>query len=87
VLASSGHIAGIINPPGGKGAFWTGVDGANTPSPEAWRESAERHEGSWWLDWEAWLADHSGRRQKPPSLGSDMHLALVDAPGTYVLER
>jgi len=87
VLASSGHIAGIINPPGGKGVYWTGTPGANVPTAEAWRESAERHEGSWWEDWGKWLADHSGRKQKPPPMGSEEHPALADAPGTYVLEK
>jgi polyhydroxyalkanoate synthase len=87
VLASSGHIAGIINPPGGKGVFWTGKHGANAPTPEAWLESAEKHEGSWWTDWTTWLTEHSGRKQKPPSLGSATYPKLADAPGTYVLER
>jgi polyhydroxyalkanoate synthase len=87
VLASSGHIAGIINPPGGKGSFWTGQEGGNAPTPEAWRETADRHDGSWWVDWGAWLAEHSGRKQKPPTLGSEAYPALVDAPGTYVLEK
>ena len=68
VLASSGHIAGIINPPGGKGSYWTNDD--HTDTPARWRESAHRHEGSWWTDWAAWLATRSGPKRKPPSLGS-----------------
>jgi polyhydroxyalkanoate synthase len=95
VLASSGHIAGIINPPGGKGTYWTGREdeqttearGANAATPAAWRENAERHDGSWWDDWGVWLAQHSGRKQKPPSLGSEAHPPLIAAPGTYVLEK
>ena len=87
VLASSGHIAGIINPPGGKGTFWANPPGAASESPAAWRESAERHEGSWWSDWSAWLAARSGRRAKPPGLGSNAHPPLADAPGTYVMEK
>jgi hypothetical protein len=46
VLASSGHIAGIIDPPGGKGSYWTNDDVAVTPA--RLRGSAQRHEGSWW---------------------------------------
>ena len=84
VLASSGHIAGIINPPGGKGSYWTNDDQTDTPA--RWRESAYRHEGSWWTDWAAWLATRSGPKRKPPSLGSRLHPPLQDAPGSYVLE-
>ena len=46
VLASSGHIAGIINAPGGKGSYWTNDDVAVTSA--RLRGSAHRHEGSWW---------------------------------------
>ncbi len=85
VLASSGHIAGIINPPGGKGAFWTNEKQAATPAQ--WRSEATRHEGSWWTDWAAWLAPRSGERVKPPTIGNAQHRPLADAPGTYVLEK
>ncbi len=86
VLTSSGHIAGIINPPGGKGSYW--VNDANGPaeSPEQWRESSTRHDGSWWEDWARWLSEHAGRHVKPAAIGSDAHPALDDAPGRYVME-
>jgi polyhydroxyalkanoate synthase len=85
VLASSGHIAGIINPPGGKGAYWT--NDAEVGTPAQWRETAERHDGSWWADWAAWLAERSGAKAEVPSLGSNAHPPLADAPGSYVLEK
>jgi polyhydroxyalkanoate synthase len=85
VLASSGHIAGIINPPGGKGSYWTNDNQVDTPA--RWREAAHRHEGSWWTDWAAWLAARSGPQGEPPSLGSNIHPVLQDAPGSYVLEK
>src|SRR5919112_1335313 len=88
VRASSGHIAGIINPPGGKGTYWTRETGdAAARSPEQWLQSASRHEGSWWPDWTAWLSARSGRKSAPPSMGSAKYPPLLDAPGTYVLER
>jgi len=88
VRASSGHIAGIINPPGGKGAYWTGETGGATASgPEQWLQSATRHEGSWWPDWTAWLSTRSGRKSAPPPMGSLKHPPLHDAPGAYVLEK
>jgi len=86
VLASSGHIAGIINPPGGKGSYW--VNDSNQPAgtPEQWRESSTRYDGSWWTDWAGWLAARAGPEGTPPRIGSDAHPALDDAPGRYVLE-
>ncbi|MBX6372917.1 MAG: class I poly(R)-hydroxyalkanoic acid synthase [Acetobacteraceae bacterium] len=87
VLASSGHIAGIINPPGGKGAYWTNEADPPPATAEAWRRGATRHDGSWWTDWTAWLAARSGRRGKPPAMGSAAHPPIAEAPGTYVLER
>jgi polyhydroxyalkanoate synthase subunit PhaC len=88
IRASSGHIAGIINPPGGKGTYWTReIKDADASSPEQWLQSATKHEGSWWPDWSAWLAARSGKKGKPPSMGSKKHPPLQDAPGTYVLER
>jgi polyhydroxyalkanoate synthase len=85
VLASSGHIAGIINPPGGKGAYWTNDDIFD--EAETWRKGATRHEGSWWGDWFAWLAARSGARVPPPPMGGAAFPPLCDAPGTYVMER
>jgi polyhydroxyalkanoate synthase len=85
VLASSGHIAGIINPPGGKGIYW--VNEARADTPEAWRAGAKRHDGSWWQDWSAWLAARGGERIAPPSMGSETHPPMDNAPGQYVLEK
>jgi polyhydroxyalkanoate synthase len=86
ILASSGHIAGIINPPGGKGTYWTNKNG-QSDTPERWRAAAQRHDGSWWTDWFAWLAAHSSEKVEPPSMGSEAYPPLQDAPGSYVLEK
>jgi polyhydroxyalkanoate synthase len=86
VLASSGHIAGMINPPGGKGTYWV-AEGQGAGSPEAWRKAAERADGSWWTDWSRWLTGHAGEMVAPPSMGSAKHPPLLDAPGSYVLEK
>ena len=87
VLASSGHIAGIINPPGGKGSYLTSEVDGSAETPELWRETAVQHDGSWWMDWFGWLAARSGEMVAPPSLGSVAHPAQDDAPGLYVLEK
>jgi polyhydroxyalkanoate synthase len=85
ILASSGHIAGIINPPGGKGTYWTNDSGAATA--EEWRAGAKKQDGSWWTDWFAWLAERSGERTAPPPIGGEAYPPLQDAPGSYVLEK
>ena len=87
VLASSGHIAGVINPPGGKGAYWTTGPGQTAESAEEWRKLATKHDGSWWADWSGWLARHAGEKVAPPPMGSAAHPPLDDAPGRYVLEK
>ena len=87
VLASSGHIAGIVNPPGGKGAYWVTEPGVRAADPQQWLKSATRRDGTWWTDWAAWLSERSGRKVDPPPLGGAAHPPLGDAPGSYVLEK
>jgi polyhydroxyalkanoate synthase len=87
ILASSGHIAGIINPPGGKGTYWVNEGNGPAATPGQWRDSSTAHDGSWWTDWSRWLAERAGPKVKPPALGSDAHPVLGDAPGLYVLEK
>jgi polyhydroxyalkanoate synthase subunit PhaC len=89
-LGASGHIAGIISPPQKKKAVWWGTapGTANPPDPDAWLAAAPRHEGSWWPDWTAWLAQRSPAQiRSPEAPGSEHYPSLGDAPGTYVLER
>jgi polyhydroxyalkanoate synthase len=85
VLSSSGHIAGIVNPPSPKSSYWTNDELG--PDAERWLEGATSHKGSWWEDWSAWIEERAGARRPPPSLGSERHPPIADAPGSYVLER
>lgn len=89
VLAGSGHIAGVVNPPGsGKYQYWT-----NTGSPRTlaeFRDGAQEHPGSWWPDWIEWLREQDpatvaakGKR-KPGGRGDRV---IEDAPGHYVAAR
>jgi polyhydroxyalkanoate synthase len=87
IRASSGHIAGIINPPGGRGTYWVAVEDSPSLSPQAWLEAATRHDGSWWTDWSSWLAARSGQKGETPTIGSSRYTPLQDAPGSYVLEK
>ena len=86
VLGASGHIAGVVNPPAAnKYGYWT--NDALPPSPEAWLEGAEKHEGSWWTDWREWVAPHGGATV-PARIPGDGALSIIeDAPGSYVKQR
>jgi polyhydroxyalkanoate synthase len=88
VLSEGGHIAGVINAPSRerKRAFWIN-DASDTTDPDEWLEGADRTVETWWLDWVPWLKKKSGRRVAPPPMGSDDYPPLMDAPGTYVLEK
>jgi polyhydroxyalkanoate synthase subunit PhaC len=88
VLAASGHIAGMINPPSkGKGGHWTNDTVPTPANAEAWLAGAQKHEGSWWTDWASWLQARSGQRISAPPVGSVAHPPIGDAPGSYVLEK
>jgi poly[(R)-3-hydroxyalkanoate] polymerase subunit PhaC len=81
VLTNSGHIAGVVNPPGSpKSRHWTNP---RTPSdPERWRAGATAHQGSWWAEWVRWVSERSGPMVHPPELPDG-----EPAPGRYVRNR
>jgi polyhydroxyalkanoate synthase subunit PhaC len=85
VLSSSGHIAGIVNPPNPKARHWT--NDATPADPHEWLEGAVEQPDSWWHDWAAWIGERAGPRGAPPRLGSAEFPPLGDAPGSYVHER
>jgi polyhydroxyalkanoate synthase len=89
VLAESGHIAGIVNPPAKKKrGYWVNTARkAQGLEPDEWLAGATRHEGSWWVDWVPWLKKHAGKLVEPPPMGSEAYPPIMDTPGTYVLER
>ena len=88
ILAESGHIAGIINHPAkGKRGYWlNAARNAQTLEPDEWLAGAEKHQGSWWVDWVPWLKKRAGKLVEPPPMGSEAYPPIMDAPGTYVLE-
>jgi polyhydroxyalkanoate synthase len=84
VLAGSGHIAGVVNPPQPPRRAYRTAAFADA-APECWRQSAATHEGSWWPHWLAWLKDRSGPLVAAPrSAGNARHRELEPAPGRYV---
>ncbi|KQP76455.1 poly(3-hydroxyalkanoate) synthetase [Methylobacterium sp. Leaf111] len=83
VLAGSGHIAGVVNPPAKpKYGFWTG--GPARGRFEDWMAAATETKGSWWPYWFAWL-EHQAPARVPARVPGEGGLAsLGPAPGTYV---
>jgi polyhydroxyalkanoate synthase len=91
IIAGSGHIAGVINPPSAKKyQYWTNdTVGGETGKPypakvEDWQAGSVEHPGSWWPDWDAWLSQRSGNKVPARKPGDGKLKILGDAPGTYV---
>ena len=85
VLAASGHIAGVISPPGSKYEHWTGDK--LPASPEEWFAGAEAHRGSWWPCWDTWVTQFDNGRVKARTPGDHKLKVIEDAPGSYVRVR
>ena len=80
VLTNSGHIAGIVNPPGGKKTWhYTKPHATHGESADEWFETADRHNGSWWEDWALWALERGGPLRAPYALPDG-----EPAPGRYV---
>jgi polyhydroxyalkanoate synthase subunit PhaC len=85
VLAGSGHIAGVVNPPAsGKYQYWTG--GKPVGDFSTWLSSAKEHAGSWWPHWHQWIENQDGSTV-PSRKPARKHKALADAPGEFVRVR
>lgn len=93
VMGASGHIAGVINPPAkNRRNYWVAPEdlpeGGQALSADDWFESAPETPGSWWPDWDSWLAQHAGKQRKAPANpGNARYKALEPAPGSYVKVR
>jgi polyhydroxyalkanoate synthase len=89
VLAGSGHIAGVVNPPEAqKYQYWT--NDQKVATLDAFVAGATEHKGSWWPDWRAWIEAQGGG--KVPAKGARIPgkgklKAIEDAPGSYVRAR
>jgi polyhydroxyalkanoate synthase subunit PhaC len=87
VLSTSGHIAAIVNPPGNPRASYR-VNPQNPADPQEWLHGATTEPGSWWPDYVDWLRGRCGpERPAPGTLGGPGLAPLIEAPGTYVLDR
>lgn len=91
LLTNGGHNAGVVSEPGHPRRHYrvaTAVDGRRYLDPDTWLERTSVKEGSWWPEWLAWLANHSGAKISPPQMGNPEkgYVVLENAPGTYVLQ-
>jgi polyhydroxyalkanoate synthase subunit PhaC len=85
VLSASGHIAGVISPPGSKYGHWRNSE--LPEKPEDWLQGAEARTSSWWPAWDAWVAPFAGGKIEARVPGGGVLPPLEDAPGSYVRVR
>jgi polyhydroxyalkanoate synthase len=86
VLAGSGHIAGVVNPPAKqKYGYWTG--GPPTGNLDGWIAAGQQHPGSWWPDWFAWIKAQDPAEVPARTPGGGKYTPIEDAPGSYVRVR
>ena len=89
LLAGSGHIAGVVNPPSaGKYGYWT-LD-REASDLDDFTAHATEHKGSWWPDWIDWLKALAPKTVKATGArvpGEGKKKAIEDAPGRYVRTR
>jgi polyhydroxyalkanoate synthase len=87
VLAGSGHIAGVVNPPDKmKYQYWTGPK-PTSGNLERWLARAKEHAGSWWPDWLDWIKAQDATEVAARTPGGGVLPPLEDAPGSYVKVR
>ena len=93
VLTTGGHNVGIVSEPGHKGRSYqcmTKKQQDTCLNPDAWLKNAPTKDGSWWVEWQAWLVHYSDPTQVPvPEIGNKKngYPILCDAPGTYVFGK
>lgn len=86
ILAGSGHIAGVVNPPAaGKYQYWSDGDMVEN-TLNNWQNSATETAGSWWLDWDKWLKRKSGKKVPSRKAGA-VNGIIEPAPGAFVKAR
>ena len=83
VMAGSGHIAGVVNPPAKpKYQFWS--DGPPKGDFASWVAAAKETPGSWWPDWAEWVTTQAPEKVPARKPGEGKLKAIGDAPGDYV---
>ncbi len=91
LLTTGGHNAGVVSEPEHRNRSYQVATKRETDyyvDPETWLARTPRKEGSWWPEWQAWLAARSSAQVAAPGLGAAEagYPPLQDAPGSYVLQ-
>jgi polyhydroxyalkanoate synthase len=89
LLATGGHNAGIVSPPGYPSRAYRvhgTTDGDGYLDPDSWLGQVPIRQGSWWPEWVRWLAEHSSAEVGAIAPGGSRLKPLCRAPGTYVLQ-
>ena len=87
-IVGSGHIAGVINPPGERQKYSYRTAGSYPETTAEFLNNSEQHKGSWWPHWAEWLEakdDVMVPARKPAKRGK--YKSIEAAPGSYVKER
>ena len=92
LLTSGGHNGGIISEPGHpRRSYQVATRKQNDLyiDPDTWIAQTSKRSGSWWPEWVDWLVSHSGSTTAPPQTGNAEagYPAMIDAPGSYVLQK
>jgi polyhydroxyalkanoate synthase len=87
VLAASGHVAGVINPPArNKRSYW--LNDNIDRDANNWLEEAQEKPGSWWPDWDTWMKRHSSGTTRAPARPGNANFHVIEpAPGRYVKQK
>ncbi len=83
VLAASGHIAGVVNPPSAE-KYSHFLNSSTPKNPEQWLEKAKQVPGSWWPEYQKWVSKFTGGKVPAREPGKGGLPALEEAPGSYV---
>jgi polyhydroxyalkanoate synthase len=92
LLTMGGHNAGVVSEPGHRHRYYqvgTKIEGERYVDPDTWQATTPLREGSWWPEWQRWLAERSSARVPPPAIGAAEagYAVLADAPGSYVFQE
>jgi polyhydroxyalkanoate synthase len=88
VLGGSGHIAGIVNPPAAnKYGYWLNPAPTLPATAEEWFAGAQQQPGSWWVNWQDWIAGHDDAKVAARDPANGKLEVLEDAPGSFVKLR